>query len=318
MNRIEVLIISNKRDFSTDYVAYALHELNVPYLRIDRDELLNYSIRFLPESEELHIELNGERFYTSSEILKSVYYRAPTFIRTLGTPTGPEEQIHKFQWASFIRNLIVFENSLWINHPVHTYQAENKLYQLKVARQCGFKIPRTEVSNDSAISNIRKDERYAIKTLDPGLLHIGDQEGFIYTNIVSGIELLRSDLRLSPVVIQELLDPKVDIRVTVVRDKAWAIKILKHGEGITGDWRTTKRDELEYVSVSLPEDVIRSCVNLVKGLKLIFGAIDLAIYNHEYYFLEINPTGEWGWLVNTVNFNIHEEIADSLSEGKGR
>jgi len=164
VNKTEVLIISNKRDFSTDYVCHALHELKVPYLRINRDEFLNYSIKFLPESEELYIELNQKKFYTSSNILKSIYYRAPTFLRILHPFTDPEEQLYKFQWASFIRNLIVFENSLWINNPVHTYRAENKLYQLKLAKQCGFKIPRTEISNDANLCNIRKNKKYAVKT----------------------------------------------------------------------------------------------------------------------------------------------------------
>ena len=69
MNRIEVLIISNKYDFSTDYVAYALQDLGVSYLRINRDEFLNYSIKFLPETEELYIVLNGEKFYASNTVV---------------------------------------------------------------------------------------------------------------------------------------------------------------------------------------------------------------------------------------------------------
>jgi len=316
VNKVEVLIISNKFDFTTDYVAYALQKLQASYLRINRDEFSCYSIKLFPENEELYIALGMERFFISSETLKAVYYRAPTFIRVLQLPKEPEEQLYKFQWASFIRNLIIFENALWINHPVATYMSENKLYQLKVARQIGFKIPHTVISNDSDLCNINKKAKYAIKTIDPGLLKIKNKEAFIYTNIVNGSNLLENNLRLAPVVIQEYLCPKLDIRVTIVGNKVWAVKILKQGESIKGDWRRIKKDKLEYTPINLPDNIIQLCVKLVKRLGLNFGAIDLAFCNGEYYFLEINPTGEWAWLVNSANFNIHEAIAHLLSQGK--
>ena len=316
MNKIEVLIISNKFDFTTDYVVLALRELKIPYVRINRDEFFNYSIKVFLEKEELHVDINGKVFVLSNETLKSIYYRAPTFIRSLDIPADPEEQLYKFQWVSFIRNLIIFENAFWINNPVVTYRAENKLYQLKIAKQIGFKIPYTVVSNDGRLPAIKKETKYAIKTLDPGLLKTDDKEAFIYTNIVTGGELIKNNLRSAPVVIQEYLFPKLDIRVTVVGRKVFAVKILRQGKNIDGDWRRIKKEELEYIPIKLPDDISQLCINLVKKLGLIFGAIDLAFANEEYYFLEINPTGEWAWLVNSVNFPIHKEIAYLLTQGK--
>ena len=315
MNKTYVLIISNKFDFTTDYVVLALRELKIPYVRINRDEFFNYSIKVLVEKEEFHVDIGGKAFVLSNETLKSVYYRAPTFIRTINIPTDPEAQLYQFQWASFIRNLIIFEDALWINNPVATYKAENKLYQLKMAKQIGFKIPYTIVTNDERLSEIKGKAKYAIKTLDPGLLKIGDKEAFIYTNVVTGNELSRSNLSWAPVVIQEYLYPKFDIRVTVVGHEVFAVKILRQGKYIDGDWRRTKKDELEYIPMELPDKITQMCVNLVRKLGLIFGAIDLAFANEEFYFFEINPTGEWAWLVNSVNFPIPEEIARLLAQG---
>ena len=36
----------------------------------------------------------------------------------------------------------------------------------------------------------------------------------------------------------------------------------------------------------------------MKSLRLNFGAIDLIKQDNKYFFIEINPTGEWGWLVD--------------------
>lgn len=52
-------------------------------------------------------------------------------------------------------------------------------------------------------------------------------------------------------------------------------------------------------------------LNLQK-LNLKFGGIDLIIHNGNYYFIEINPTGEWSWLMHHLNLDIDKEIAKLL------
>jgi len=316
VNKIEVLIISNKLDFSTDYITYELKKLDVPYLRINRDNFMQYSIKLLPKTTRLYFEIDNKKFYVSKKFLKSIYFRAPTFIRILKPYITPEEQLYLFQWNSFLRNLIIFGDLLWVNNPVQTYKAENKLYQLKIAKECGFKIPKTIITNDIKTCNIKRNEMYIIKTLEPCLLNIKNNEAFIYTNTISGKNLLQNDLKLAPIIIQELLEPKKDIRVTIVGNKIWAIKILKKGKAIKGDWRKIKKEKLEYIPINLPDNIVNCCFKLIKSLELNYGAIDLVEYKGDFYFLEINPTGEWGWLVNQVKFNINEELAYLLSKGK--
>jgi glutathione synthase/RimK-type ligase-like ATP-grasp enzyme len=43
-----------------------------------------------------------------------------------------------------------------------------------------------------------------------------------------------------------------------------------------------------------------------------FGAIDLIFHNNEYYFIEINPTGEWSWLQKITGYKFDELIVKSL------
>ena len=73
---------------------------------------------------------------------------------------------------------------------------------------------------------------------------------------------------------------------------------------------------MEYIPINLPDNIVNCCFKLIKSLELNYGAIDLVEYKGDFYFLEINPTGEWGWLVNQVKFNINEELAYLLSKGK--
>ena len=50
----------------------------------------------------------------------------------------------------------------------------------------------------------------------------------------------------------------------------------------------------------------------MEKLKLNFGGIDLAYVNGEYYFIEVNPTGEWGWLEIKTGMKISSEIKMAL------
>src|SRR5690606_32860491 len=127
----KVLIISNIYDFSTDFVCQELSKRSVKYLRINRDDLIDYEISFNPLLPEITGTCNDIHFSVTSETLKSVYYRAPSFLRDIYQDSrNEEEQLIRTQWTAFLRYLIVFENAKWLNNPADIYKAEIKSYQL--------------------------------------------------------------------------------------------------------------------------------------------------------------------------------------------
>lgn len=59
------------------------------------------------------------------------------------------------------------------------------------------------------------------------------------------------------------------------------------------------------------------CVALVKDLGLEFGAIDFILDKKGvYWFLEINPNGQWGFVEERTNQPIGAAIAARLKTGK--
>jgi glutathione synthase/RimK-type ligase-like ATP-grasp enzyme len=116
----------------------------------------------------------------------------------------------------------------------------------------------------------------------------------------------------APSVIQEAIRDKIDVRVTVIDERVFAAKVLVSGKGVSDDWRLHKQ-HASFVRHDLPNEVSRQCIELVASLGLRYGAIDLALSRDVYYFLEINPTGEWAWLVDTAGLRIDEALADALS-----
>lgn len=310
MNRIEHLIISSSIDYSTDYISLELKKRNQKYLRINWDQLDNSVLSYSLDDELLKIITSDDEFSVQRNNLKSVYFRAPVFIRS-NKHYSLEKQLYRSQWSSFIRNLILFENAKWINHPVSTYKAENKLFQLEKARQCGLLTPTTFVANGS-LFDVILEKKYVVKSLDTALFFDDGNEFFTYSIVMTGAELKKASLTEAPVIIQEYLDNKTDIRVTYIDGKCFAVLIKKNGSGIYGDWRVTRKDELSYSPFVLPNDIQDLLVTFMKNIGLLFGGIDLIYSEGKFYFIEVNPTGEWGWLAKTVSLPIPSVIVDCM------
>ena len=315
MNSIEYLIISSTIDFSTDLVCYRLLSAGKRFYRLNRDEFSKHRIEVDLQKKDMRIEIEDKVHSACFEEVKGIYFRAPVFLRTQSKKELTlNEQLERNQWSSFLRNLIVFKNAFWINNPVDVYRAENKMYQLCIAQECGFKIPKTMITNSSKIQ-INDDNEYIIKSLDTALFYDMEKkrEMFTYSNVVRGEELREYDLKQAPIFVQEFLEPKIDCRITYINDKIFSVMIKKNDKGIYGDWRFYK-EQLDYVPFTLPVHVKRSINQLMNKLNLKFGGVDLAYVNGEYYFIEVNPTGEWGWLEIRAGMDISSAIKDALCE----
>lgn len=305
------LVLCSKYDFSVDLVIQELEKKNIDYIRLNKEELSDYFINIDPVKKILTVKGHGINREVSN--VSSVWFRQPVFIRN--TPAHAltlEEQLSRSQWAAFLRGLIVFEDAIWMNWPASTYSAESKPYQLMLASKIGFKVPETVIGNDS--DHFEKfDAEIVVKSLDTVLLREGEECLFTYTSSIPSKELDEHNTKTAPLTVQEYVHPKTDIRVTVIGDEIHAVRITSAGNAIAGDWRLLKREEIEYTDVKLPPIIAEYCRKIVSELKLKFGAIDLLETNESYYFIEINPTGEWGWL-STEKRPIEKDIAKVLAE----
>lgn len=312
----KILILSSIYDFSTDLVVLKLKEMGVPVLRLNKEYLKDYKITLNPLEPLLLVSGPDFNSEITSDIV-SVFYRQPVFLRN--TPPHPlniQEQLERSQWMAFLRALSIFDSACWMNFPRETYLAESKPYQLSIAKKVGFNIPKTLVSNDSDYIKTIFNDNIIIKSLDTVLLREGNDCLFTYTTIDNIAILTDENVRATPFLIQEHLFDKIDIRVTIIGDKIFPIKILSNNKGIEGDWRITPKNKLEYVDFKLDVNLEIACRNLMKSLTLNFGAIDLIEANNSTYFIEINPTGEWGW-IDDSNRQFDSTIAEWLSNPTG-
>ncbi len=116
-------------------------------------------------------------------------------------------------------------------------------------------------------------------------------------------------------ILQREISKASDLRVTVVGDDVFAVSIDSQTQTETEvDWRKGDGLQLGHAITQLPDEIASRCVELVRAMDLRFGAIDL-IEDREgrYWFLEINPNGQWAWLETRTGAPIASAIVDELA-----
>ena len=309
----EVLILASRYDLSCDFIVSKLNRNSICYLRLNTEDLVASSIVLDPIEKHLIVDRGGYEYRITSSTLRSVYFRRPVFLRDYGDDKQtPEEQFSRYQWSVFLRNLMIFDEARWVNDPVAIYRAEHKALQLSIAAELGFTVPGTFITNAPKKQMFgQKGQRIAIKGLDTVLIRAEGQESFGFTTFGSTDQIESYEWKSAPATIQEALHDKLDIRVTVVEEDVFAVSISINGKPINDDWRQHKQD-VQFKEFCLPKTETELCRKLVKTLGLRFGGIDLAFCHDKFYFLEINPTGEWAWLVDSAGLPIDQAIAHAL------
>lgn len=103
--------------------------------------------------------------------------------------------------------------------------------------------------------------------------------------------------------------------MTVVGEHIFAAKINSQlsSESLT-DWRAAN-NILPHEKIQLPNELESKCLELNRYFKLNFSAIDFILdTNNEYFFLEINPNGQWAWIEQLLEYPISKAITDILLE----
>lgn len=314
---VEVLILTGELDFATDRICRALAERGVLYLRLNREHVPQLGLTLDPVVPELRCTHAGQRWRIGSA-LRSVWWRQGTFDRSARTSASIGDQMIRTQGAAFMRSMMVFDKARWLNPPAATYRAETKAVQLLAAGRLGFDVPATVMTNDPVDGwTGAPDEEVALKSIDTLLLRDGEDQFFGYTTLTRADAVATEELRAAPATVQKAIRNKLDLRVTVLGKRWWCASIGRCGTGVEGDWRVTPRAELDIQPYNLPAVVAKRCVALVRRLGLVYGAIDLALTEGRHWFIEINPTGEWGWLDadRSISTAIAEELACAYQPG---
>jgi glutathione synthase/RimK-type ligase-like ATP-grasp enzyme len=314
-----ILILSNKWDLTIDFIVAELRARGCDFLRINTEDLASGQATICLPDLRILASKRGE-VYDLTRAVNVIWNRRPgkpfDDIPRSARPSPATQNFVNDQWFSWLEALQLIPDVMWINHPQANDAMENKARQLLVASRIGFQIPETAITNDPDEARQlakRHGNRLVAKALYSPLIEEPDEDFFVFTNEITAADLAaEEEIRISPCIFQQSLSPKIDYRVTVVGETVFPVRVERQNRKSSHiDWRSEK-SELRFIACSLPPEVEDLCRKYVKASDLVFGAIDLVEHNGSFFFLEINPNGEWGWLQKPNNIPIAEALCDLM------
>ncbi|HEY1697913.1 MAG TPA: hypothetical protein VGG39_37395 [Polyangiaceae bacterium] len=317
--------MTQQSDVSADLVVHRLQEMGCPFVRLNCERLLSdvqLSIRE-PEGAACFVDEAGER--ADLRTTRAIWYRSPQLPAASAELSVPNARFAQREAWAHVLGLLMSIDAWWMSNPAAIWRANQKVFQLAAARRAGLRIPRTCItrSPEEAWSFIRSLGAFVIaKPVTYGNVEGTTPEQAIYTTRVPA-DIRRAEVEeivLAPVILQEEIAKRRDVRVTVIGRELFAVGIESQAHlETTTDWRRPLAAPLEHVNMDLPADLRAALCEFVHELGLDFGAIDLVeTPAGEFYFLEINPNGQWGWLQLRTGLDLAGVIAARLAERSRR
>ncbi len=300
-----ILIISNKQDITTDLIVKKLHQKELSFIRFNTEEFpFDTRIKMEISGNQSRVVIASKRWTASSDEIRSIWYRRPKLADFSNLELSNEDKLFVYrETKTFLENLwSVLPKTKWVNSPEALAKAENKALQLEAAASCGLRIPHTLFTNDyTAFTEFRYkfSNRLVVKPISGGVYGETDEMAIFANDLSSDRSVVEpKTIEVAPLILQEKIEPKTDVRLTVFGDAYFAYRILPNNKFVQHlDWRRNDPRELTYERVAPPLGIVNSVRKFMSHFDIKFGAFDFSVdRNGEWFFLEINPNGQFGWL----------------------
>ena len=267
--------------------------------------------------DPLEIQISYKEKSISYSDITAVWWRFKPLL------TNYPKDIGEFETQNFIRRewqltleplKHYLKDCFWINRKESDSLVRNKPYQLDIAVQYGFKIPKGIISNNSSFINKTTGgfDKFLYKPLSYFII---PPDRVLYSSIMTTRELAvkKKSIELAPCIFQEYIEKDFEARITIVGTNIFPVKINSQKHNKTKfDWRKDQQ-KLEYETLNLPSKFKSKLLKLHKAFGIYYGAYDFIVSpDGTYHFLEVNPAGQWLWLERAMNLNISERIAEAL------
>ena len=311
-----LLILTSEKDLTADFLIVELITRHLPYFRLNAEDLTRADFAFSLTENSVRREVSvGPRTLNLNEV-EAVWYRRAIYPGSIPALSPSERIFVTGELRHLAMGLVLNPDVTWVNPIDRVSVAEHKLYQLQIARQLGFRVPRTLVSRDPlALRNFAAANEFGTicKPIFHGMFVDETASYSVYTRRVTPESIDADSAKVCPVLLQEEIVRSADVRVTIIGSQCFVADIK--GDPSLVDWRDPDVS-VSYSASSLSDEVERMCGTMLEKLGLIYGAFDFVrTPDGDLVFLEVNPTGEWAWLEDRLGFPMREAFIQLFYKG---
>ena len=324
-----ILINSINEDYSTDEVVRWLCKYDIKFIRLNgKVEITN--IKYINNTLKLSIKNNEEICLNK---IKAYWYRRGDFYNKIDVLNSSNQNFN-----DELEEFLIKENNALLDFFLDHLKNEipsigdskscidvNKNINLIAAKNIGLLIPDFLLTSKKHEVNefIVKQSRIITKSINVVFNYSDDDDWYpSYTNEVTLESLDKFPDNFQTSLFQKRLDKKYDIRSFYLDEKIYSMAIFSQNDEQTEtDFRKYIYDRPNRsIPFKLPDSIENKVISLMKKLKYESGSIDF-VYTRDsqFYFLEINPIGQFGMTSYPCNYQLEKKIAENLiylSNGK--
>ncbi len=325
-----ILILSDvNMDETTNLVIDWLDHHKADYIRLNGLDLVNQSKFSLAiNDDQLNIE-NDDFTFPDVDDIEIVWFRkwlSDELSNNVNFPEDSDWQLkcstaehlssEQYGVSKYLFNTL--RDKKWLTKPATLRKYNHKMDQLMIAKQVGLEIPATIVTNQRVELGkfISTHGKVICKSITDAEVFLYNDNMYVpYTITLSSSDLHEVPKQFFPSLFQEALDKDFEIRTFFLNGEMYSMAMFtQSSEGTKSDFRKYNYSRpTRSVPFKLPESISQKIAAFMALFDLNCGSVDLIrTKDGKYYFLEVNPTGQFGMVSYPCNYNLEEKVACAL------
>lgn len=195
----------------------------------------------------------------------------------------------------------------------------NKINVLEMARAIGFEVPVYQIiyRKEKLLAFKETHGRIICKSLADGISIVTKEVMIIgqRTEEITDEMLANFNDFFFPTFVQQLVEKAFEVRTFCFNRLTHSIAVFSQAnEKSKIDSRSLDIENPQRrIPFNLPNEISAKIFKLLEELNLNYGSVDFIVTpENKFYFLEVNPYGQYGFVSKAGNFYIEKQIADYL------
>jgi glutathione synthase/RimK-type ligase-like ATP-grasp enzyme len=320
-----VLIFSQREDFHSLSVAQAIEQLGGRSVHLNREDYgQSWTISSTSSTRGFDVIVEIEHSTITIDDQTSIFNRRDFTVESQTIPAEIDAAVGEYiseQRAIHVNSILqaLAPSTKMMNKPASNRAANSKLAQLWLARELGLRIPNTFIGGSPLLAKEFQDSTTSnliIKPLEG--LHIKTKGGTFAHYTTSFERRNEKDLASisqCPIILQENIAKKTELRVTGVGEELFACSIDTSAASADAklDWRHFDWANTPHFRAELSTNIRCKLIAFMNRFDVSYGAFDLIVTpEEEIVFLEMNSMGQWLWIEDMTELPISKAIADWL------
>lgn len=333
MNKELILLLSRQDDASTREVSEWLCSLEKRFIRINADDKKNSFLSCDVNTGCFTFRIHNKTITFSPRDIKSIWHRRSGFskqsllenvekLRGIFHDPASFAADHLHEEATELFDFIYFllDREAGIRKIGHAFfNSVNKLQVLKLAQECGLQIPTSYIitSKKEMQCLLKKEKKLLTKAIGNGVYRFTPEYGYYnYTEKITPSFIHTLPSYFFPSLVQKEITKEYELRIFCLEGAFYSMAIFSNEFAKTAidNRKSFETPDLpRCVPYLLPRTVEKHLSLLMKKLELNTGSIDMIVTpEKQFYFLEINPAGQFGMVSKPCNYYLEKKIAEAL------